>query len=370
LIAPYVLSCVRQLLGAPPQARREGVGNGVLAAMGFVIKPHFLALWLCCEVWMALRLGMSRSRRRLEPRVIAVSGVVYAALWAVLHPGVLSLIGPFANSYIAFTRSVAERASSLAGSAVVAALLTGFALLPGTRVAKPRFAVLGLGLCLLVTSIAIFWLQSGFGYHLYPVSFFAVSTVGWALHLYPRRSLPIATAVVLAALLIRDTSSAIATSVEDRDRIEQLSQRVGAQIADRGVMVLSTGMYPWYSIMLQAGARWTGSLWFPKYLAAAYLPTRGSGIEPTYHSPEHMEPSERFYHETIVGDLESDPPDVVIVSTGLRHRAMPGMQFDILRNYSMDPRFRRLWRHYQPFLKAPEFTFFQRDDLAARSETP
>ena len=277
------------------------------------------------------------------------------------------MIGPFADSYAAFTRSFAERASSLTGSAWVAALLTGFALLPSTRVAKPRFAVLGLGLCLMATSGAIFWFQSGFGYHLYPVSFFAISTIGWSLILYPRQALPMVAAVVLAATLIRDTRDAVATARDDRDRIERLGERVGPQITGREVMVLSTGLYPWYSIMLQTGARWSGSLWFPKYLAAAYRSARGSEREPLYHTPDRMTPSERFYHEIILDDFTSNPPEVVIVSTGLRHRAMPGMRFDILRNYSTDPRFRELWSHYQPFLTSPEFTFFLRHDGSPRS---
>ena len=74
-------------------------------------------------------------------------------------------------------------------------------------------------------------------------------------------------------------------------------------------------MTPWYSVIAGAGARSTGSLWFLKYLRAAYAAEIGSELEPAYHTPDRMGENESFYHEAIIRDFEESPPEIVIVTT-------------------------------------------------------
>ena len=360
LVAPYILLCARRLLGGPGLPNVDAVATGVLAAAGFCIKPHFLVLFAACELWLVWRGGRAETVRRPELFTIVAIGASYAVFWALAYPSVFALIPHFATAYVGFAKSAAEKLTAIAMPAGVAVLLVAAAALPSVRRTRAVRDVYGLGVVAVAATFAIYGLQSGFTYHVYLVLFFVVMLAGLAIVLSAGHRVALVIALLLSVLLAADFKAAAVRNAGDRDRVRKLTEWVEPQIAGKNVLVLSMGMFPWYSVIAGAGAKSTGSLWFLKYLPAAYAAEKGSSLAPTYHTPERMGEDERFYHEAIIRDFEVSPPEVVIVSTGIHHPAMPGTPFDILRYLQGDPRFEARWREYAPFFTTPEFAFFSR----------
>lgn len=360
LVTPYFLLCARHLLGAAPPHRLDAAATGVLAAIGFAIKPHFFVLLAACELTLLVRKRDVRIFRR--PEIVAAFGffALYGAFWAASYPEVFPLIGRFAFAYSAFDADPAQRFGLFFGPACVALVFAGMLLLPSTRRDAAYRSVLALGTAAIAASAAIFWLQSGFTYHLLPLVYFEVLGVALLLSLRGAQRMLIAVAILLGVLIANDFRGALPRQLEDRRHVRKLTELVESRISGQRVLVLSTGMFPWYSVIAHAESRSTGSLWFLTYLNAAYAGQLDASREPRYHTPERMSDDERFFHEALMRDFSSATPDVVVVSTGPFPPGMRGMRFDILRHFGKDPRFTASWREFRPFLEAADFAFYER----------
>ena len=218
--------------------------------------------------------------------------------------------------------------------------------------------------------MSIFFIQSGFFYQRLSILFFEFLVAAYLVVLFPRRWIPVGVCGLLAVLFANDLREAIPRNAALRNRLQEPMESIGPSLSGRRVMVLSMSMFPWYPLIVHSGASWAGPLWFLKYLPVAYEGDRGSQTEPRYHPLEQMSDAERFYHEAIIRELTEAPPDVVIVSTGKIHQSMTAMKFDILANFTVDPRFRERWREYRIAVQGSKYAIYRRLEERTRALTP
>ena len=166
LAMPYLASATMRLQRIEGPDRLVYAGVGLLAGIGFAIKPFFLAVPLLVELWLVTRLGW-RSIFRLESVVLAATVVVYLLALVVFTPQYLTFTLPLMRSiYWAFDSGnfdvVLARFWAITQPVLYGALVS---LITRTWTRLHSVIVLaGVGY-----SFSYFIQAKGFVYHAYPV---------------------------------------------------------------------------------------------------------------------------------------------------------------------------------------------------------
>jgi hypothetical protein len=83
---PYLAAAVLRLQGAQGLPKSIAVSAGVLAGIGFAIKPYFLAVPALVERLLLARLGWRSLFVRIESLALGITGVAYVVIAGLLIP--------------------------------------------------------------------------------------------------------------------------------------------------------------------------------------------------------------------------------------------------------------------------------------------
>jgi hypothetical protein len=123
------------------------------------------------------------------------------------------------------------------------------------------------------------------------------------------------------------------------------------------MLSMRTIIYPAFPVVNYTGARWVlrhNSLWFMPGLYEAEM-LEGSGDVP-FRTIAAMGRLERQFFDQILDDICADPPRLLVVEPPIPS-APPGRRsVDLVRYYSQDERFARLFRAYAPIDTIGSFT--------------
>ena len=370
LVLPYVLATAAWAVGRPSTERID-LMTGVVAGLGFAMKPYFVLTWLVIE--SCVFLVSPRSRSVLRPASIGVAAtlLVYTIIVMVFVPHYLDV----ARGVIAVYGGLNAPPSLMLRLPdfqlwTFAALLLALVRLPA-RQRTPCLVLFAAATGFLVAAV----LQlKGWSYHLYPCRVFLLMVLGTAIvglaDAHPtaldvirggRRNL---VAAVLAAVSIWS----VRYLVEARrpllaDLVTPLANLVRNQQAD-SLALLSMGsiVYPAFPTVNYVEATWVmrhHSLWFLPGLYDDEL--RRTDREPVFRSIEQMTTLEHQYFEQVIEDLCRRPPRLLVVEPPILKAPVGRRAIDLVAYYRQDERFDRLFAAYKPSATIGQFVAYSRE---------
>jgi hypothetical protein len=370
-IAPYLFAAGARASGLTLPVRLAA-SVGVLAGLGFAIKPYFLLTWVAVE---AVVLASRRDGWRCVENA-AVIGVHALYLGCVLlfareYLGMIEMMGRFVEAYQEPGLS-ALRGTALVcvgGAAVFAALV------PANRFDRAlRRVLLAAALAGLATAL---FQGASFSYRYLPAEAAAVLlagaiALGSALEVDSSRirwrrgagMLPlvcvIAFAAWSAAVLARESTRVVSPGAERHSVVRQLVSLVSERASDRPIWVMSTEVWPAFPVVNLTGAGWASRFCCVFVPSGVYTPEEKATVPFPYHDMSRLGDLERMHYDAVVEDLQRTPPELLIVDSGRWKQTFGETDFDFLTYFRRDPRFEQIFREYRPFAQIGKFQVYRR----------
>jgi hypothetical protein len=370
---PYLFLAERRMRGEPT-GRALVCGTTLLAALGFALKPHFLATPALVE---ALVLAMALHGRGFValrdpvPWLLAAVWALYLAAIPVFFPDYFGHVVPLVWAYYVDLGGAPWWRVLLTPTMGSAAALTlglcAFALRPGGGW-LPRI----LAMALLGGMAAAIVQHKGWSYHLIPVWIWGgllcgVMAARWADAALPAaraaRSAPLLAAAACFALAIFTLRGGEApwTQINFQDgRTGHLTAWLKREAHGERLLVLSPDISPVYPAMNYAEAQSVLPFMSTWLLQSTNQACPESGAR--YREPWEMSRAEFFVYRTVAERFAREPPAAVLVS---RYTAIPwcgNAPFDFIEYFSRHPLFAEAWQRYRPKGEIDGYLLFARED--------
>jgi hypothetical protein len=376
LVMPYLFSAAGWLAGAP-RSRVEGVAVGLLAGAGLILKPYYLLLWCCAEGYLLLARPRAGIWKRAENGAIAAVVLGYVAcalLWAPLYFEVVRMALQAYDAYDASGSPALLLVNAATGRVLIASLLC--ALVRPTPLDRQLRAVL---LVAALALLAVALLQGkGFEYH-YGAADAAASLlivlVPLGLTARPEDPRPLlrvrasvlpalALSLALAWALPRFASALQQTWGKDSKRhtvVGELTKLVKRQGWPQPILFLSSSVDPAFPVVNLSGVPWSSRFCCMWLIPGSYSAEERASNPFPYHSLETMGPIERYAFDAVVEDMESLPPELIIVDRSRNKQGFGTGSFDFLSYFLRHPRFAALFEHYSKLRDIGSFRVYKRD---------
>ena len=340
LCAPYV--------AGPIKERWTSAASGLLAGIGFCLKPHFL----CALVIVFL----IRRRIRVEEMAIGAVGAVYALV-------LVAFFQPYLQVVVPLTAATYWGVSPTPGSFVRPEMLAGYLLvalpLALTRDAKGARAFIGAAIGFAVGG----YLQGkNFPYHFLPAwgFLFVFLTARFASAAGIRRY---AALFVLSASLVPVYVWSMAWLPDKRARSRDIPALVSVLDRYGSFTMIAVHPYPAFPTALYTSAKYVGysnSHWF--------LPAVAKIETGQVKAPIAVPRLWAIKQATV--ELERKPAIVVVDTNWVRHTGLTSTAFDGLAWLRRDPRFGALWGSYEFAGRVGAFNVFRRKGAVPVSHQP
>jgi hypothetical protein len=369
LVLPYLyaaaaLSCGMSL------PRGRAILTGLLAAVGFALKPYFLPVWLAVEGYVALRHSPAIWKRPENYAIIAF-GLIYGLSILLFTPAYVEVARTALKVYDGYWSfgfwAVAKDPRTL--FAVFAVLVHASTRASAQTVELRRILALA---CVMFLA-AVFMQNKGWDYHWIHVNTVAVlllTVVGVdALRLLERGRVsrqmrPAALVPAVVALLAlnvlarRPVRDVWARPGGEPSWLYDLSEVVEEHAPGGVITSFAASVRLNFPLVNYTGVRWGSrynSFWM---LPGLYRegPREGQGFP--YRAPEERGELERDFVDAVMTDLRRLPPDVLIVD-----RRPPGLHmrgFNWLDYFALDSRFRELFDQYAQIAEVGPLLIFKR----------
>jgi len=327
---PYALLAAQRVAGAEV-GKPLAAWIGLLAVLGFCIKPHFLIIPCVLEVWV---LWQSRSLKlsfRTENFVLAGGAIFYLLAIVIFAPAYLfDLLPQIISNYSAYSNPIV----AVIGSSVLPLLVLGVAFFVLKRLlGSPVPKSVQVMLCAGLGSYLVFVSQSkGWDYHLLPTLFFVGSgIVLLGLHAWNAAARSIWVPAVLAlvfAVALQNGFEQISASLKQKGN-EIGVQKLATVIDEAGgagstIMAFNTSPRWIHSAILQTRTVWKGEACCLHFLPAAVR--QGASAE--------KQAVARVQIDRVMMRLEEIKPDIFIIDTSKRKLAFGGADFDYVAWFS------------------------------------
>jgi hypothetical protein len=358
LILPYAVGAVAEARGER-LPRWLSITSGLLAGVGFGLKPFFVPAALAVELFLAARRG---PRVWLRSQTLAMMAVfaAYAVLIVVWTPQYFDVARRFAPLY-PYHEPFGPLlwASSWRLGVVVSALGLSWRL---TKAWADGWAAVFSLLAVWLT-VGVYLTGKGWLYHWFPPLAIALAmlagVVARIISRWPLNSRRAWSTGMLAFLVPGLSIVSVSESLSYRFRDERAGRLVREE-AGRGetVLVLSCWVHRSFPMINEAGAIWGmrhPMLW---QIAAFYSDTPWK--PGAYHSLGAMSAAERRFVGEVADDFSAHRPTLLLVDDD---PPLPSMaRFDYLTYLKADPRFADLLDEYDPVGRSRFFRIYRRRD--------
>ena len=374
---PYALLAARRIAGLPT-SRPLLFGTALLAAVGFALKPYFLAVPLLVEAAVLLSRGtasfrpphLRRALRDPVPWTMAAAWVLYVASIPVLFPDFFGHVVPLVLGYYVDLGELslldALLTPNLATVGILLLMLTTVCLLRrwGPQVLTLWAATAG--------AFVSGWVQhKGWTYHAAPVLMLGLLTTALIAARWFDRVLAPAHArrigTRLAALLcagiflvtLRGGEAPMREIHWSTERGGRLTAWLRQNAYGERLLVLTPDIFPIYPALNYANAQSTlrfMNLWLLQGTNNA-CPANGE----RYNEPWEMSRAEFYVYRTVAEDFARAPPSAVLVT---RHVGIPwcGKEFDFIEYFSRHPLFAEAFSNYRAAGEIEGYKLFVRDE--------
>lgn len=365
---PYAFLAARRIEGVPtPRGLAWAVT--LAAALGFALKPHFLAVPLLVEGLVLLRRGTAALRDPL-PWGMAAAWLLYLAAIPLLFPNYFGFVVPLVVGYYLDNGGIGLfdvlLTAPFAPALLVLLALAPLALGRQAGAAAPVLLVAALGATLSA------WVQhKGWGYHVVPMTMLGTLLAGLLLARWLDRALPPTRALASAPGLALCAAAAVAlVQIRGDSPWKQiwyyplsdgeLAQTLRREVAGERLLVLSPYIYPVYPALNYARARSTlrtMNLWL---LVGAY-PDCPEGA-PRYRETWEMSRTEFLVYRTVAEDFARAPPVGVLVAKNPGIPRCGAEEFDPIAYFSRHPAFAATWERYTRIVHMDAYLLYLRED--------
>jgi hypothetical protein len=380
LSLPYLLSACAWALTQRPS--KHPLLIGLLAGLGFALKPYFVVLWAGVELWLVLKRPPGRF---LKPESVAIGAtiVVYViAVWGIT-PEYFELVRLLGSAYSRYM-SVSPLNTVVIGegSAICLTALLAFLAFRKARPTGPMAEGLAVGTAALLVAAAL--QRKGWWYHFYPSVATSLVMLGILLRGWPaRRSVVTQVFIYVSAVtmlfvvgsslsyLLRVMINPYAESVTRFPAYRELEKLVAQRAAGRSVMVWSFNIHSGFPLVPAVGARWASrfpSMWLVPALYWDLMLER----EPVRFRPLEDRPvAERFVDTAMVEDLRRRPPTLLIVLAPSEDTSATAFaRLDLRSYFAMDPRIAAMLKCYRLVRRVGVHDVYQRIPSTDRLRAP
>ncbi|HEY8949259.1 MAG TPA: hypothetical protein VIM56_10285 [Rhizomicrobium sp.] len=349
LTLPYVLLATARARGAKISAS-VALTVGFAAALGLGIKPYFLMLPFCIELWLfavvrgkVLRLEFFAIAGTLLVYLFAVERFAPDYLWRVV-PDAMVAYGAFQTSWTNLALAIAIRlAPYLVSIGILYVALWG-------RLSPLLQACAAAALGFLVAAVLQ---RKGWRYQLYPVAMYCVFSAGLVLSTRATRTRFPAASGIAAAILLLSGGVSIAAFVNDGISPDGTSARIRALTAifrEHGsVYAFITSPRDIHPAVLESGARWTSASGVLVFLPA---------MVNTPNDPAALRVGDRRNYETLE-ELKTNRPAIIVVDGASTKLGIQQANFDYLKFFARYPGFTALMRDYAEQGRIGDFRIFR-----------
>jgi hypothetical protein len=374
---PYLATAALRLQGRGLSNRGLEIAVGVLAGIGFALKPHFIVIPALVELLLLIRNGWRGIWVRVESLALGATVALYAI-------GSFLLIGDYLEFTLGLTR-VAYWAYGTAGFPllldrflpVAQPFLYGVAIAALTRTWSWQHTVMllaGFGY-----SMLYFVQMKGFVYQGYPVLVCAMTFLGIALC----AGVPKVWARYTATRSSQNLLLAILAIVLALPPVKRLHDDAVSWYAIYNIAWGMTGQFRQAVIDVVDHFAPTSQSYFfaftthpfPAYPTASYVQAEYAGRSisqnfiPAYaRIDEVSDPARReailraaqYQRRIVIEDFQRRPPSIVFAEATRARLGMNGRPFDDIAFYLEDPAFREIWRNYAEYQRIGPYRLFVR----------
>jgi hypothetical protein len=333
------------------------LGGAMLAAVGFALKPHFLAIPALVEVAVLL----TSRRLSLVPLLMGAIWLLYLAAILTLFPHYGTDVLPMVRSLYLGIGEGSALAVMLMPRLGVAELLLMVVLPMALR--SPGLARM-LALAALGAWVAALVQHKGWTYHVLPVSLFslAAASVLAARALDALGARPSAAGALSGAMALYMVATAEAPWNEighDGSDAGILATQLRLHAEGQRVLALSPLVSPIFPAVTMAHAVLAQRLMTMWPLQGAYAECVVGA--PRYRDAAAMSPAEAFVFRSVPADFRRIRPEAVVLDS---QADIPGCggAFDFLAYFQRNPDFAETWRHYRLAVEWGRFHLYVRTD--------
>lgn len=366
LALPYLISLL--------PGNRPSCFAATIAALGFLLKPHFLLILFFIALWRSISTRSARQFFEVHYWIIALIGIAYALFLVTINTDYWHLAVPMlVRLYSAFDAPLAGLARDtlvFGGIFLIPYVLALFDRTqaktdPAIRQSMHAWFAASMGALLVV------WLQQrGWLNHWFLYLGFAFLLNGHIVVAYARHQQHFRQKLIFAfaalALCIRLCIAAQAVYHMTRHEFPETTHSMVSLLHQQQrttSMTLSFDLSALYPASFHAGLHMVGTyahLWFlPGYVMPRVA---AHGEQPQLIAPDAMDDTERALFDQVVNDLVTQQPDLVLVTerSDYFHPQHRGYAFDFVRYYGQDARFNAAWQHYRSIGKAGDERVYRR----------
>ncbi|RVT96665.1 hypothetical protein EOD42_09615 [Rhodovarius crocodyli] len=342
----------------------------VLAAVGFGIKPHFMAVPALVELWVLCCLGPRRWLADPVPWIMGGIWVLYLISLPLLFPAYFAHVVPLVWDYYVSLGGLnwwqVLFLDSLMPAWVMLVLLAPLAFWRGPPLARV-VALAALG------SFLSAWVQKkGWSYHVLPINLYggllaALLAAHWAGRvLAPSRAesaaprMAVAAAVVLSFFHLLGSEAPYRQITWSWSRVGILTRELQDSALGERLLVLSPDVFPVYPALNYAEAQSTlrtMTLWL---LQGVYQECPRNNAR--FREPWEMSRTEFFVYRTVAEDFARAPPAAVLVSDNAGIRWCGGRPFDLIAYFSRHPLFAETFSHYRQTGAFEGYRLYRREE--------
>lgn len=371
LVMPYLLLVIGRLQAMKPSLLLS-MGAGVMAGIGFAIKPYFLATLVLVELFYLLKRRCPLAWFRVD--TVCIAGVIGLYLMSIfwVTPTYLSTILPFVeNLYLhSWKASWFVLISNTIFATWVVAMVYVFMLRKYIR-RKHFFDVLTIASTGFMVSYL--WQRKYWYYHMVPM--LAVSMLILLMLLcicliahwrdLKSRAMMIHAGVLFLTLLFFPMTIIFKINAHDikcyfskQCVTHQLIDAVKKAAKGKTLYVFSAGVAPAARIIAYSGvnnASRFGSFWMlPGMLAMQH------DVHLTLQQQHTLNQSVRFLRHAVVEDFKRNKPVFVLVNNTRLKIDLGQMRFDYIQFFSRNAQFKQLWKRYRKVKNLPGFALYER----------
>jgi hypothetical protein len=360
---PYLATAVLRLEGGQGPRLSLAIAIGLLAGIGFALKPYFLAIPALIELLLLWRLGWRSLLVRVESLVLGFTVLVYVVTAALLLSHYLKTTIDLALAtywaYDSDSSFVLRRFIRIVQPALYGALI---ALVTRTWSQQHTVMLLaGLGF-----AVSYFVQAKGYVYHAYPVVVCSLAFLGICLGKGLARALAVwrdtgsSLRYVLMPLVVL---LAFPPVKKAHDEVLQWYSEYNIAWGPTGqfrqaIIVIvnhfaptrqsyfyafSTHPFPGFPTASYTAAEWTGRSIVEPFIPA--LARIDEVKDPKIR--ERVVLAGEYQRQMVIEDFQRRPPTIVFAERTRARLGMNGVLFDDIAFYLADPRFQQIWKNYE-----------------------
>jgi hypothetical protein len=348
LVMPYVCLLVREADGRPMRPSAAAV-VGIVAAVGFGLKPFFLPAWVALEAYMVVRRGV-RALCRAQFVAMLAAFVLYALGILVWTPDYLVFAAESLSLYRAY-QPYGDVPVILSSSFGFVLLAVAFACFSGRSVARSLIdagAILGIML-----SFAVFLQGKGWHYQWYPAVALATILFAVAAGALAARSRFITAAgaqgIAAFAVILLTMRTYVFWTVAAPEQLE-IDALVRRHADGAAILALSSHLHVGFPLVNETKVRWAS-----RYPTMWQLPAFCN------ESTAACRSKERVFLDAVWVDLVSALPALLIVDSVPPTPSLAG--FDYLDYFRRDSRMATVLSDYRFLKRIGRYRVFLRSDL-------